>query len=373
MVYPCLLRETCHCRKGYGLVDPKNNVSVDRDYQFDKNLAYSQIGVTFAIAVGSILIGMGVGLMTLSMGLDLDAIDKKGDTYKVFQQLSQFASDKGYILIILGVITFAIFIPLFIIIIQTLKSKKHTSDNDVIQSKSEIIYSLIGIKIKLLVIILIVFSIIEGLIILIPHDYSKVQFDYKFFTDIVLVLIPAIAGIITAWKITDRWQTKKERNEIKRKILAEYDDHTAKTYSLIGIFIDKMLRSYAIHTETKVIKEKGVSEYTIELKNESENPYNKFSVECKKFVDEYWELSYLGNRFITSLQLYYGDRELVKEHEKIVEQFGIAYLLCEKFIHVKNAKEFIEYRKSINKELEEIKNLMSILESKLINRELIFK
>ena len=190
-------------------------MSADRDYQFDKNLAYSQIGVTFAIAVGSILIGMGVGLMTLSMGLDLDAIDKKGDTYKVFQQLGQFASDKGHVLIILGVITFAIFIPLFMVIIQTLKSKKRALDNNVVQSKSERIYSLIGTKIKLLVIILIVFSIIEGLIILVPHDYSKVQFDYKFFTDIVLVLIPAIAGIVTTWKITDRWQTKKERNEMK--------------------------------------------------------------------------------------------------------------------------------------------------------------
>lgn len=373
MVYPQITLGTCCCRKGYGLVDSKNNVSVDRDYQFDKNLAYSQIGVTFAIAVGSILIGMGVGLMTLSMGLDLDAIDKKGDTYKVFQLLSQFASDKGYLLIILGVITFAIFIPLFMIIIQTLKSKKHTSDNDVIQSKSEIIYSFIGTKIKLLVIILIVFSIIEGLIILVPRDYSKVQFDYKFFTDIVLVLIPAIAGIVTTWKITDRWQTKKERNEIKRKILAEYDEHTARTYSLIGIFIDKMSRAYAIHTETKVIREKGVSEYKIELKNESENPYNKFPVECKKFVDEYWDLSYLGNRFITSLQLYYGNKELFEEHEKIIDQFGIAYLFCEKLIHAGNAKEFTEHRESINKELEEIRSLMSIFEFKLINRELIFK
>ena len=134
-----------------------------------------------------------------------------------------------------------------------------------------------------------------------------------------------------------------------------------------------MLRAYAIHTETKIIKEKGVSEYRIELKNESENPYNKFPVECKKFVDEYWGLSYFGTRFITSLQLYYGDNELVEEHEKIVDQFGIVYLLCEKFIHVKNAKEFIEYRESINKELEEIKNLMGILEFKLIDRELIFK
>ena len=101
------------------------------------------------------------------------------------------------------------------VIIQTLKSKKRALDNNVVQSKSERIYSLIGTKIKLLVIILIVFSIIEGLIILVPHDYSKVKFNYKFFTDIVLVLIPAIAGIVTTWKITDRWQTKKERNEMK--------------------------------------------------------------------------------------------------------------------------------------------------------------
>ena len=62
-----------------------------------------------------------------------------------------------------------------------------------------------------------------------------------FLRDMILVLIPTIVGAITSKFIINSWQSRKEKNDIKRKILTEYDDHVAKTFSLIGIFVEQVV------------------------------------------------------------------------------------------------------------------------------------
>lgn len=91
------------------------------DHKFHKHLAYSQIGISLVIGVGSILIGMGVALVTFAFGIDLDALDKKGDTYQVFYQITNLATSRGYDLIIAGIIIMVGGIIFFTIIVRKLK------------------------------------------------------------------------------------------------------------------------------------------------------------------------------------------------------------------------------------------------------------
>jgi hypothetical protein len=63
-----------------------------------------------------------------------------------------------------------------------------------------------------------------------------------FLKDMILVLIPTIIGAITSKFIVNSWQSRKEKNDIKREILTEYGDHVAKTFTLIGIFVERIIR-----------------------------------------------------------------------------------------------------------------------------------
>lgn len=199
------------------------------------------------------------------------------------------------------------------------------------------------------------------------------NFDYQFLKSIILVLIPTGIGAYVTTVLTNSWQSKKEKNEIKRKILSDYDNHAPKTYSLIGTFHDKIFREYVDHGESNFVKEEGRTHYKVINISETNPPIQKFPTICHKFIDEYWEASYAANQFLRSLRLYYHDEELEKEHEKLVERLGITYLMTEKLIYATNTPDFLHHLKEIDEELPIIRNAMKDFETKLINKKLIIK
>jgi hypothetical protein len=172
-----------------------------------------------------------------------------------------------------------------------------------------------------------------------------------FLKDMILVLIPTVIGAVTSKFIVNSWQSTKEKNDIKRKILAEYDSHVAKTFTLIGIFVEQIIR---------------------EIKN---SPIEELPNECKKFKDEYWQLSYAANQLLRSLRLYYKDEnhELEKQYQHILNEFGEVYGYCEKFINSNKYDEAFSYKKTIDEKLLVILNLMKHLESKLIKEKIVIR
>jgi hypothetical protein len=76
----------------------------DKDPKFQKELAYFQIGATLFATVGSVLIAMGISIFIFSEGINLDAADKKGETYQFFQQLQKNEDVEGKIFMISGAV-----------------------------------------------------------------------------------------------------------------------------------------------------------------------------------------------------------------------------------------------------------------------------
>ena len=87
-------------------------IELDEDHGFHKKLTQYVLVFTVFVTAGSIIIGMGITLVNFSMGLSLDALDKQGETYQFFKQLSNYDNTRGYVLmsvglaVILGALTF---------------------------------------------------------------------------------------------------------------------------------------------------------------------------------------------------------------------------------------------------------------------------
>ena len=170
----------------------------------------------------------------------------------------------------------------------------------------------------------------------------------EFYQQIALILIPTAIGALTSKWITNSWQSKKEKNELKRKILEEYDNHIPKTWTMIKLFVNKMF--------------------------ESSSPKKDFPNECKVFINDYFELTYAANKFLRSLRLYYKEElGLEQKFLKIVEDFGSSYEKCLKFMEANNDDEIVMYKKEIDEKLDTIKKLMTELEYSLVKNDLIIR
>ncbi len=77
---------------------------LDDDHNFHKKLTHYGLLFTVFVTAGSIIIGMGITLVNFSTGLSLDALDKQGETYQFFKQLSNYDNTRGYVLMSVGLV-----------------------------------------------------------------------------------------------------------------------------------------------------------------------------------------------------------------------------------------------------------------------------
>jgi len=77
-------------------------VELDEDHSFHKKLTHYGLLFTVFVTAGSIVMGMGITLVNSSMGLSLDTLDKKGETYQFFKQFRDYDNTKGYVVMGVG-------------------------------------------------------------------------------------------------------------------------------------------------------------------------------------------------------------------------------------------------------------------------------
>jgi hypothetical protein len=177
------------------------------------------------------------------------------------------------------------------------------------------------------------------------------NFDYDFLKQIILILIPTFAGAFTSKFVMDSWQSRKEKNDIKRQILSEYDNYVPKTWSLIATFL------------------------AISIRKIKKSPKDEDPELCDKFIYEYWELSYAGNQLLRSLRLYYENKNLTLEFSfrTIIEDFGEIYNHCEAYINSSERNFMINEKQLAEDLLKKILEKMKELEMKLITEKLIIR
>lgn len=156
--------------------------------------------------------------------------------------------------------------------------------------------------------------------------------------DVLIVLIPTSMGMITSKWITNSWQSRKEKMEIKRKILEQMDESYHRYYSLIANFINHVNRGYDDYTPRYDASGTMLPQQMIFPTNISDMPFNKFKDEFLIFQKEHDDIAYSMNRFGSSVALYFPS--LLDQMDKVDQTLEIAFHAAIKLYHCQDKMSF---------------------------------
>lgn len=199
------------------------------------------------------------------------------------------------------------------------------------------------------------------------------ELDYEFLKDVILVLIPLVGGVMTVGQLRKSWQETHEKNRIKKEILEEYKETLPKSYSLI-VDIQYTVAEYYSGKQYIESADNCISKRKLKFPTDPlELPREKFSKEYNEFFKEYWKLNYANNKFLTTLRLYYGDKDLEEQFNSIRHRLGTLYLLMKELIEAETSDEFFKNFQSIDVRLQETSDLMDGFEESIIAKKIIIK
>lgn len=160
----------------------------------------------------------------------------------------------------------------------------------------------------------------------------------EIFRDVLIVLIPTLTGVITSRWITSSWQQRKEETEIKRRILEQLDESHHKNYSIIANFLNRVHRGYDDYTPRYDKNGRMRPQQMIFPTNIDDMPFSKFRDEFTVFQKEHEEIAYAGNRFGSSIALYYPS--LLSQLQKIDENLEVAFHSAIKMYYCQDKMSF---------------------------------
>lgn len=181
---------------------------------------------------------------------------------------------------------------------------------------------------------------------------------------ILAVLIPTGSGIIGSKWITNSWQKRKEETKIKSKILDQMDESHHMIYSLIANFVNRMNRGYTDYTPKHDANGKALPNQSIFPTSKNDMPANKFRNEFLEFEKEYERLTYAGNRFGSSLALYFPS--LLESMRAINEKSLFAFYATIQMYHSENKEYFEACFKLVKDTLDEARKMQQDLAFQII-------
>ena len=189
---------------------------------------------------------------------------------------------------------------------------------------------------------------------------------------IILVVIPTVAGIITSKWITGSWQSRKEKNEIKRSILGKFEVLYGGMYGLIASFnarIYDICMNYNVDTNaTDLTDEQKLSESTIQqgILTQVKEDYNEFQ---KKFNEKYYSIVILAGE----LKLYYSIEDLDETLKSLEDYLHAAYLWTMFLVNSKNLKDFLNCYNKCKDNLDNIGQAYYTMEEEIITGKIIVR
>ncbi len=171
------------------------------------------------------------------------------------------------------------------------------------------------------------------------------EFDYQFFKEIILILIPTLTITLGSKLIINSWQKRNEKTKIKRQILDEYEKSAKYMRACLYNFIRKMSDPFreGMTLDDKVLKQ-----------------------EFFKLQDKIDTVEFSASKLISSLRLYYQNENLVREYRKILKHLSEMSLTVFLIIHSNSTKVYQENRKRFSELEEKSKELLQEFEMKLI-------
>lgn len=181
----------------------------------------------------------------------------------------------------------------------------------------------------------------------------SLEFDYVFATNMLLVTIPIVIGVIGSKLLVDSWQVRKEKFALRKEILVDFQ----KTYplaesSIYGLYL-KVTGEYSTIVPNAEYEDGVIPANWTYPKEESEKPFNKFRKEFQKLNEELSQIYYKINGFKGLIILYFKNSEgITTSFNELRTDVHAYHLRINRMIFAKNVNELVLN----NVELIEIKN-----------------
>jgi len=195
--------------------------------------------------------------------------------------------------------------------------------------------------------------------------------EQTFQEDIILVLIPTVIGVFTSLLITNSWQKKKTKNEIKRKILSEYTNSVLNGFSKMTALHRAVIMEYQL-SSGKIKRRNNISS------NKSDDgfvvPLELFSIEYEEFDKRYWDSLIAINQLVRSLRLYYqGGEKLADELVELKKILERTYSIFRQLMTSNDLKSFKDKKTQFTIKENTFNKLAEDFEKKLIDENVIIK
>jgi len=196
--------------------------------------------------------------------------------------------------------------------------------------------------------------------------YKYMEIDYEFTKNIILVILPTVIGIIGSKVLVNSWQIRKEKFNLRKEILTNFEETYPLAQSSIYGFYYKLASEYADADKNAEYDEDGHIDAQWKYPtNEAEKPYKKFIDDFKSLNLLLSQINHKVHSFTGLIVLYFEDDEKISPvFESLRDDLHTLHLRIDRMVNAKSIeeivtanKEFLEINPKVRKKIIELEEL----------------
>ena len=168
--------------------------------------------------------------------------------------------------------------------------------------------------------------------------------NLDFWKNFLLVIIPVIITVYSSKFIVYSWQIQKEKSELRKSILSEFDESYPKLGQWMFETFFKIRYSYIDHSKIEYDKSKTMEEVIIFPDSIIEQPLKKFGHVLDEIHKEVNRFNFSTTKLFSSLILYFDNEPEIRKECVICGDYGNQlYKLLHQIIYSKNKEDFFKF------------------------------
>jgi len=134
-------------------------------------------------------------------------------------------------------------------------------------------------------------------------------FDYDFLTNLALVVVPTIIGVIGSNFLINAWQIRKEKFALRKEIISSFHDSFWKANALPYNLFLRISTKYSSVARNAAMTDTSVDSEWIYPSKEEDKPYSVFSKDYNDYITKSSEIIQKSHQFTTMLNFYFDESE----------------------------------------------------------------
>jgi len=197
------------------------------------------------------------------------------------------------------------------------------------------------------------------------------EIDYEFLKNIILVILPIVIGIIGSKVLVNSWQIRKEKFNLRKEILTNFEETFPLAESLIYGFYLKLGSEYADPYKNAEYVDGKINAQWKYPTNEAEKPYKKFIDDFKSLNSSLSQINHRVHSFEGLIILYFGnDKKIPQIFDSLRDDLHKSHLRVERMVNSKSMGELVTANDEFLKINSKVRTKLAELQELFINTKL---